>query len=332
MSLLTPFLKLFKWDTTNEIDLESEFNIDKSMNENWDKLDTKAQEHENKILDIENNIENIQTKDTEQDKLIQKLQSNMIQENTEEATSLYVEDASDLPAVLSVAGNHCQEQQEGTGNLAILNEGSITQDGITIEVENGVATSSGINTSDTTTYISIGQAYLYEGQTYYLYSERTQHSGYSGIRIKNDNVSKYFTSGEEVVFECTKTGIYNIEISYAASTVAVSAIFKLLISKTSGAEWVQGKKTIPSVEYPSEIKAVKDNIKIIQCNSNFLKKQEEIETNGQGLTGKVLGDGSIVLNGTTTGATYIQLTDELKIATYTISQNFEKHVLPARKL
>ena len=72
MSLLTPFLKLFKWNTTNETDLESEFNIDKSMNENWDKLDTKAQEHENKILDIENNIENIQTKDTEQDKLIQK--------------------------------------------------------------------------------------------------------------------------------------------------------------------------------------------------------------------------------------------------------------------
>ena len=72
MSLLTPFLKLFKWDTTNETDLESEFNIDKSTNENWDKLDTKAQEHENKILDIEDSIEDIQTKDTEQDKLIQK--------------------------------------------------------------------------------------------------------------------------------------------------------------------------------------------------------------------------------------------------------------------
>ena len=56
MSLLTPFLKLFKWDTTNETDLESEFNIDKSMNENWDKLDTKAQEHENKILDIEKEL------------------------------------------------------------------------------------------------------------------------------------------------------------------------------------------------------------------------------------------------------------------------------------
>ena len=93
------------------------------------------------------NIKDIQTKDTEQDKLIQKLQSNMIQESTEEATSLYVEDASDLPAILSVKGNHYQEMQEGTDNLAALKEGSITQDGMTINIENGVATMSGSNTS-----------------------------------------------------------------------------------------------------------------------------------------------------------------------------------------
>lgn len=332
MSLLTPFLKLFKWDTTNEIDLESEFNIDKSMNENWDKLDTKAQEHENKILDIEDSIEDIQNKDTEQDKLIQKLQSNMIQESTEEATSLYVEDASDLPAVLNVAGNHYQEQQEGTSNLAVLNEGSITQDGITVSVQNGVATMSGSNTSDTTNYIVIGTAYLYAGQTYYMNAQRTQTSGASGLSIKLGSLVKWFTVGEEVIFECTETGEYEICVSFGVSTVTILGTFKVLISKTSSSEWVQGKKAIPSLEYTSEIETIKDNIKIIQCNSNFLKKQEEIETNGQGLTGKVLGDGSIVLNGTTTGATYIQLTDELKIATHTISQNFEKHVLPARKL
>ena len=332
MSLLTPFLKLFKWDTTNEIDLESEFNIDKSMNENWDKLDTKAQEHENKILDIEDSIEDIQTKDTEQDKLIQKLQANMIQESTEEATSLHVEDASNLPAVLSVRGNHYQEMQEGTDNLAVLKEGSITQDGMTINIENGVATMSGSNTSSAINYITIGTAYLYAGQTYYLNAERTQTSGASGLSIKLGSLVKWFTVGEEVIFECTETGEYEIRVSFGVSTVTISGTFKVLISKTSSSEWVQGKKAIPSLEYTSEIETIKDNIKIIQCNSNFLKKQEEIETNGQGLTGKVLGDGSIVLNGTTTGATYIQLTDELKIATYTISQNFEKHVLPARKL
>ena len=61
----------------------------------------------------------------EQDKRIQKLQNNMINESTKEATSLHLEDASDLPAVLNISGNYYQEQQEGTSNLAILQEGTI---------------------------------------------------------------------------------------------------------------------------------------------------------------------------------------------------------------
>ena len=275
MSLLTPFLKLFKWDTTNEIDLESEFNIDKSMNENWDKLDTKAQEHENKILDIENNIENIQTKDTEQDKLIQKLQSNMINESTEEATSLYVEDASDLPAKLEIRGNHYQEMQEGTDNLAVLKEGSITQDGMTINIENGVATMSGSNTSSAINYITIGTAYLYAGQTYYLNAERTQTSGASGLSIKLGSLVKWFTVGEEVIFECTETGEYEIRVSFGVSTVTISGTFKVLISKTSGSEWIQGKKAIPSVEYPSSIETVSETQKIIILNNNIFDNQME---------------------------------------------------------
>ena len=100
----------------------------------------------------------------------------------------------------------------------------------------------------------------------------------------------------------------------------------------SGQEWLQGKKAIPSLEYPSEIETVKDNIKIIQCNSNFLKKQEETKVSARGLTGTVSSNGTITLNGTTTNDTYIQITDELKIADYNASKNYEKHVLPKRKL
>lgn len=325
MSLLTPFLKLFKWDTTNEIDLESEFNIDKSMNENWDKLDTKAQEHENKILDIEDSIEDIQTKNTEQDKLIQKLQSNMIQENTEEATSLYVEDASDLPAKLEIRGNHYQETQEGTSNLAVLNEGSVTQDGMTINIENGVGTVSGTNTSSTITYITIGTAYLYANNTYYFRKEKGSMGG--GYSLFKDGKTIWFPDSGENSSIIPKTGEWTIRYSVGAN-VSPSGTFKIGIYKTSGAEWVQGKKAIPSLEYPSEIETIKDNIKIIQCNSNFLKKQEETEVTERGLTGQVLEDGTIILNGTTINATYIQITNELKFMDFASSANLQKHVLP----
>lgn len=273
MSLLTPFLKLFKWDTTNEIDLESEFNIDKSMNENWDKLDTKAQEHENKILDIENNIENIQTKDTEQDKLIQKLQANAINESTEEATSLHVEDASNLPAVLSVRGNHYQETQEGTSNLAVLTEGTIEQNGNKVVVENGVATLSGTNSSDTTNYVKVGTAYLYEGKKYYINNIRSLTAGSHGALLRG-STTKWFTANTEVEWECPKTGEWDIEITYSAGQYATGTE-KFLISETSGAEWVQGKRTIPSLEYPSSIETVTGTQKIIRLGNNIFDNQME---------------------------------------------------------
>lgn len=288
------------------------------------KNDIKTIQDEQKVQNKD--IENIQTKDTEQDKLIQKLQANMIQESTEEATSLHVEDASNLPAVLSVRGNHYQETQEGTSNLAVLNEGSVTQDGITVSVQNGVGTVSGTNTSEATTYLIIGTAYLYANKTYYFREESGSTGG--GYSLFKDGRTIWFLDSGENSPTIPETGEWTIRYSVGANA-SPSGTFKIGIYEISGTEWVQGKKAIPSVEYPSSVETVKDNIKIIQCNSNFLKKQDAVENvTARGLTGQVLGDGSIVLNGTTTGDTYVQLTDELKITDYYTSQNYVKHLLP----
>jgi hypothetical protein len=46
----TDKLKLFKWDV--ETDEEENFDIDKAINDNWDKLDSHAQEIESKISNI----------------------------------------------------------------------------------------------------------------------------------------------------------------------------------------------------------------------------------------------------------------------------------------
>ena len=230
------------------------------MNENWDKLDDFAERANDVVIEMQDDIEDIQTKNTEQDELIQKLKKALINETTEQDTSIYIEDASDVPAILSIEGNRYQETQEGTDNLAVLNEGSITQDGITVNIENGVASFSGANTSDAVTYITVGTAYLYAGQTYYMSAERQQTSGNSGLSIKLGSLVKWFTVGQEVVFECTETGEYEVRVSFRVSTVANLGTLKYLISKTSGAEWMQGKKAIPSVEYPSPIRTVGDNI------------------------------------------------------------------------
>lgn len=50
MSKVTDFLKLFKWDLESKSDLENSFNIDKALNENWDKIDLKTKElNDNKV-------------------------------------------------------------------------------------------------------------------------------------------------------------------------------------------------------------------------------------------------------------------------------------------
>ena len=43
---LTEKLQLFKWDTTNNTDKASSFNIERALNENWDKIDDFASEIE----------------------------------------------------------------------------------------------------------------------------------------------------------------------------------------------------------------------------------------------------------------------------------------------
>mgnify|MGYP003227280481 FL=1 len=216
----------------------------------------------------------------------------MINESTEEATSLHVTDASDLPAVLTIEGNYYQEQQEGTDNLAVLNEGTITQNGITINVEDGVANISGTATVDT--IIVIGEAYLFAGKTYYL-SKDTNGGGYF-IRNSQNEQKWFYDDKTPAVMQ--NTGKCDICVSFAANDTANRAV-KLLISETSSATWVQGKKTIPSLEYPSKIKTVGDNINVLPNNAT--NKSE----NGVDFT--VNSDKSIHVVGTATDNVSISL-------------------------
>lgn len=260
---------------------------------------------------------------TQQDELIQKLQSNMIQESTEEATSLHVEDASDLPAKLNIRGNHYQKTQEGTSNLAILQEGTIEQDGITVDIKEGNIKINGTNTTTNTLSFKVGTVKLIEGETYYLKRFGTVNG--TGLYLNNSG-TQIWGQNSEISFIAKATGTFAISLTVGTSTIN-NTIQQILVSKISGRNWIEGKVPIPSVEYPSEISTVKDNIKIIQCNSNFLKKQEVSEVTENGITGKVLDDGSIVLNGTTQYATYIQITEELQIGRIATGQNFKKYVL-----
>ena len=52
MSSFTNFLNLFKWDTTSQEDLQEDFDIDTTLNDNWNKIDAKVQEINSKIYPV----------------------------------------------------------------------------------------------------------------------------------------------------------------------------------------------------------------------------------------------------------------------------------------
>mgnify|MGYP005774632569 CR=1 FL=1 len=71
MSSFTNFLNLFKWNPVD--DSEEEFDIDKALNENWDKIDQKLQQHITDVNEEVDELENIVNTTKEAHKYIQQI-------------------------------------------------------------------------------------------------------------------------------------------------------------------------------------------------------------------------------------------------------------------
>lgn len=304
MSLLTSLLKLFKWNTTDETDLEQEFDIDKAMNDNWDKLDDFAERVNDAVIEIQDDIEEIQNKNTEQDEtintinesissiqakdeaqdteidkqsdLIQKLKDNCINVTTEEATQLQVKDASTLPAKLDVRGNHSQKTREGYNIWDYLSAVLSSAGGLTIEkdYENGYITVNGMPSKD---YVSIvSTAYitnlLEDGQRYTLWQENYQNEETAGIylqvaRTDDNGTTRYYSLSNSATFLVDKSNNASYSIILQTSTVANTKTLsnyknRYMLYKGTDEKSYELPGASPSLDYPSEVRAVGDNINI----------------------------------------------------------------------
>lgn len=205
------------------------------------------------------NIENLQNENTKQNTEISQIKEALINVETEQAKSLHIEDASTVAGVLEVEGNEEQETQEGTDNLAILENKTYTQNGITIDVKNGEASISGTATVDTT--IRIGTAYLVSGKTYYV--RKTTNGG--GYYLQGTSGAQKWIGDGESSFNPSTTGEWGIYASFATNDNANTKV-KFIVSEQSGTEWVEGKVQIPSLINPSKIKCLGSNKNLFSEN------------------------------------------------------------------
>ena len=275
MSLLTPFLKLFKWNTEDTEDLEQPFDIEKAMNENWDKLDTKAQEQENKISDIETNIEDIETKNTEQDELIQKLKNALINETTEQDTSIHISDASNVPAVLTVKVNHYQKTREGYNQLNNTLEDT-ELNGISVKYNNdGSVTLNGTATVATAIQVSNNSVKLENTDYTYFLKGKTQDFNFYVKQSTGTNhtVLESSSLSERIVKNLGAITIIGAYLYVQKDTVLNNVTVYPMIYKGTEEKEYEQYGAMPSVEYPSEIETVGENnlIQIKNINKNFYK-------------------------------------------------------------
>lgn len=287
MSKLTNFLKLFKWNTEDENDLKSEFDIDKSMNDNWDKLDDFAGKVDSAVIEIQDDIESIQKVDEKQDELIQKLKDNSINITTEEATLLHIEDASELSAKLDVRGNHYQKVTETAENVfnGKLESGEWNYNtGEKTDVENRIRS---------VDYIDI------TGQT--QISTVKKNGGTFGLAIRFYDADKNYigrVSSPEVVDGVTNNVNNDLDnkktVKYATLTILDTSDTSLEFGVNKGADltWHDFIPNSPSLDYPSQVNIVGDNV-------NILPNEAESKS-GNGIEWTVNEDGSVKVIGTAT--------------------------------
>lgn len=299
----TTYLKLFKHD--NPSANENQFDVDKSLNDNWDKLDDFAGDVNEKVQEIEGNIAKQEQDivyvkeelETEINELQKDIQANSIIEETEQAKSLYIEDASGARGKLTVEGNAEQETSTASANLLdtyLFEEKTVN--GVTLtKKENGAIVLNGTATSQTLFEAKLKQTINKNG---YIFKISKVSGTVSAGNIQFFLYADKYTANKNIAVTTNvnsanitlDNNTYTIErIVIPNGTVLSNVEINAMVSETD-TSYVSFIPDTPSIDYPSTIKCLGDN-------KNELHMQEK-ETTQIGVIVKQQ-ESILTLNGTT---------------------------------
>lgn len=293
--------KLESLNNYNDTEIKKEINeINKKVAENTEndiKQDTE-------IETLKTNYTNLQEQNTKLEEKIKKDRENMI--NLEiEGQSIHIEDSSDLEGKLEVLGNVEQDVREGYNlfNVKNISNKFITDNGVEQANEDWVL-SDFIEVEEFTDYL------LGWTSTSPVFQARII------LYNKDKSFMQVLNFFYENMYKKTFRTIQNckyVRISYSTSVRGQEVKRKnvQLVKGTTEKPYEQYGAS-PTPEYPSEIRAVGDNINLLE---NTAKTQTV-----NGVTFTVNEDGTVIANGTATSLAQISLVANLKLSagTYTI--------------
>lgn len=259
----------------------------------YPKEQTITDEDMNEIKDVVN------LNASEQDIIIEKLKNAVLNAETEEAKSLYVEDANKF-GELEVKGNAEQETSTASANILdtyLFEEKTIN--GITLtKKENGAIVLNGTATAQTIFEANLKQSINKNGYTFKISkvsgtvgSNNVQFFLYSDGYTVNKNVA--ITTNVNSANKTLDNNTYTIErIVIPNGTVLSNVEINVMVSETD-TSYVSFTPDAPSINYPRTVKC-------LGSNKNLLH-MEEIETTKIGVIVKQQ-ENILILNGTTNAA------------------------------
>lgn len=268
----TTNLKLLKHD--NPETNEEQFDIGNYLNGNWDKIDENVGE-------VNTEISNIKTEKTELEKELKEMQEDYYQTSIRGQASgeyIHVEDSSGARCKIGISGNSEQETRSGKNLFKPLN---FTSNGITTTYDkDGVGTIKGTSTNAWAN-ISANVIYSYPAGNYVLSIDKpkTFNIHFKGIYTDKEIFEFVIPAGSKtknVAFKKEVYSMYAFISGFAAGTTLDDTI-KIQLEKGSTATDFEQYGLMPSPDYPSEIKAVgdnvnlfdKDNVKIVNGFINY---------------------------------------------------------------
>lgn len=244
-----------------------------------------------KIKQNSNNIESLQADNTTNKKSIENLKQENIEIKAEnkrlrsdiesisllgeaEGESIDLDDSSGARfKKFGIGGNHSQETREGYNLLE--NEGTTqTINGVTItKQKDGTLIVSGTAT-DRIAYPISSNFKLYSANTYRL-SGCPSGGGSNSYQLIAWNevwTSLGSDNGSGKVITLSEDTKIAIRLNITSGTVFNNLVFKpMLVAGETQKPYEQYGAT-PSLEFPSEIKTVKDNVNVVVCNENLFDK------------------------------------------------------------
>ena len=293
---------------TNAADKQNEFDENAS-----DKL----AEYNQNAKELINKVEQVQA-ENEALKAENKLIKEQIPSASASGNSIHVEDSGSLELEWKLRDEHYQKQTIQNDNLLILEDTTITTNGITLVIKDGVITINGNSIASTNIDFKIKKKL--KAGTYWHMVQRSGSapSGNVGFLVMKSGGSIASINGRGgAAFTLNEDTEVFYRIWTDKNNTISNVAYKCSISEGSDSKpWVQGIPDSPSIDYSSEIETVGSNV-----NELNIADVEEKEINGVKYSVK---NGVLRLDGTATEGTDIALIRNviLKKGIYTHSTNY----------